>query len=141
MNFIKLFNISHPEEIKFIFPGKIGRSLTTWQNGEWIVTNKRVIFISEGFDSSDKPVFGRPMALIILLDEIVGLQKKKTKLVLKYSTYDLFLNRYDIKKIYIGFLKHDFRNYTVANRSEIINLLSIYLNNPKENLHVPVLCG
>ncbi len=129
MNFIKIFNIVPPEEIKFIFPGKIGRNFSSWQNGEWIVTTKRIIFLAEKFDLENKPLYEHLLNkfIIVLKEEITEVIKKKTKLIVKYSTYIDGLNRYDTKKFSMGFLNYNFRNYNVKYRTDLINTIHLYL--------------
>jgi hypothetical protein len=47
MNYVKLLNITRPEEIRFNFPGKLGRIGLVWKEGQLIITNERLIFVAD----------------------------------------------------------------------------------------------
>ena len=100
----KLFHISPPETIIFNFRAKLGRASLTWISGHWIITNQRLIFISDEFSfpyegPTMRARFGRPLALIILLNEITDFVKKSKKLMINYRCLP---NESKVKKISIG---------------------------------------
>lgn len=100
----KLFNISPPETIIFNFRGNLGRASLTWLKGQWIITNQRLIFVSDNFSfpyegPTMRARFGRPLALIILLNEITDFVKKSKKLMIQYRSLP---NQSEVKKMSIG---------------------------------------
>ena len=113
--YYKWLNIAPPEEVIFKFSGKLGRYLLMWETGEWIITNKRLIFLGKkiSFDGSPNLFshFRRKLAFIILLEEILEIKKKKTKIIIRYNPYPTDSMIRDIRELAIGFLYKNQRNY------------------------------
>ena len=136
MKYSDLLNISPPEEIKFSFSGKLGRIALTWKDGQWIITNNRLIFISDDLSFSGREPFpahfGRPLALIILLSELRQIIKKETKIVVRYVAFSWEKN---YKELGIGFLPKHFQVDSNNTRySDLLNAVYNYLDRPQESL-------
>ena len=118
--YYKLLNIAPPEEVIFKFSGKLGRLSLMWETGEWIITNKRLIFLGKNISFGGKPPFSwddvfshfrRKLAFIILLEEISEIKKKKTKIIIRYNPYRTDSMIIDTRELSIGFLNKSYRNY------------------------------
>ncbi|MHA1268352.1 MAG: zinc ribbon domain-containing protein [Candidatus Helarchaeota archaeon] len=134
-DFSNLLNISSPEIIKFKFFGKIGRYALSWKNGQWIITNQRVIFIFRPYYSVNSPILTsnlcRPLILIIPINEIYNVQKGKNKIVIDCKYYGFASGK--LKKIGIGFFKRSYEHYNVFERDKLINEIYEFLT-PKEKV-------
>lgn len=117
------------EEIVFKFFGKIGKFGLSWRNGQWIITNKRLIFITKEYYPMDNRSFhsylGRPFVLIIPMNDIVSVKKGDKKLVVIYHGNNRW-NR-SLVKLGIGFFHKDYKNYKVSRRTDLINKISNFL--------------
>ena len=136
MKYNDLLNILPPEEIKFNFPGKLGRIALTWKEGQWIITNNRLIFVSEHLSFSSRgdaffSQFGYPRALIILLSELRQIIKKDTKIIVRYLAFSW---EKDHKELGIGFLPQHFQVYDNHRYSGLLDAVYKYLSGPKEYL-------
>ncbi|MBD3227046.1 MAG: hypothetical protein GF329_02575 [Candidatus Lokiarchaeota archaeon] len=131
-----LISITPPEEIIFEFFGKIGSYFLTWREGQWIITNRRLIFISKSYYPHDNKsffhYFMRPLILVLPLGEIKSIVKKERKVVIKYHLYYHYGSAYKVRKLKIGFFRKNFRNYRVDKRSELINKICDYLKDPDQ---------
>ena len=139
MKYSNLLNISSPEEIKFNFTGKLGRIALTWKEGEWIITNNRLMFISEDLSFSSRSDaffshFGYPRVLIILLSELRQIIKKETKIIVQYLAFSWEKN---LKELGIGFLPQHFQVYDNHPYSGLLDAIYKYLTGPKEYLSAP----
>jgi hypothetical protein len=117
------------EEIVFKFFGKIGRFGLSWRNGQWIITNKRLIFITKEYYPMENRSFhaylGRPFILIIPLKEITTVKKGDKKIVVIYHGK----NRWNgsLAKLGIGFFHKDYKNYKISGRDGLINNIYNFL--------------
>ena len=128
-----LLNFSN-EKIEFNFFGKIGKFGISWRNGQWIITNKRLIFITKVFYPTENRSFhsytGRSFILIIPLKELISIYRGNDKIVFKYYFNHPWGRR--LRKLGIGFFHKDYKNYKVSRRSELINAIQDFLNNKGE---------
>ncbi len=136
MDYIDLFNITSPEEVRLKFEGKIGRIALSWREGQWIITNKRLIFVSDGIFFDARETFGRhfqrPLALIILRHEIKQVIKGETKIIVKYTPRSQKIYLAGPKELGIGFFK---RHFEIVNRRKYSKLLETvykHLKNPED---------
>jgi len=133
LKYEELLNIVSPEEVKFKFEGKLGRIYFSWREGTWIITNKRLIFISDYifFEADPFPShFQRPLALIILLREIKAVLKKETKIIVKYLPTIRRYHSRGLKELGIGFYKKDFQYENGRTHSHLLNAVYNFLSNP-----------
>ncbi|NVM29494.1 MAG: zinc-ribbon domain-containing protein [Candidatus Helarchaeota archaeon] len=136
MSVLNIFNIIPPEEVKFDFTGKLGRITLTWRKGRWIITNKRLIFVSDRmfFDSREYfwSHFRRPLALIIPLPEVKEVINKKTKIIVRYLARTIKKFDFGVKKLGIGFLQEHFKIYGNYKHSDLLEAVYRYLKNPRD---------
>ena len=127
----KFFNIVEPEQIKFDFPGKLGRLAFTlgkikirgWSTGQFIITNKRIIFVIAVSALTKRP----PLMMIVPLDEIKEVSNEKDKIIFKCDTFPDEFSHRDTISLAIGFYKQDIFNYKVKNRLELTEAVYEFL--------------
>ncbi|HUY01047.1 MAG TPA: zinc ribbon domain-containing protein [Candidatus Deferrimicrobium sp.] len=142
MNYVKLLNITSPEEIGFNFPGKLGRIGLVWKEGQWIITNGRLIFVADDlFFGGREPFashFQRPLALILFLNEIREVIKKETKIIVTYLPLSTRYHSSKRVELGIGFYERQYEDYQLK-KSSLMEAIYAFLQNP-DNLESKDLC-